>query len=139
MPGNTKISTVSPEPLPVGETPAEEIRRLNGEYRTGALRLDEIEGILRQKYDVDPPSVPKAAKLKVGLATEEVIAKVTEFIRSTKNQEANVTQLNGVLGLCGITGMADTTSARNELQNRGVIKVEVNGNAKVITLVDDEK
>lgn len=100
----------------------------------GTLRLNEIEGILRQKYDMDPPSVPKPTKLKVGLVTEEVIKKVTEFIRSTKNQEVNVTQLNGVLGLCGITGMADTTSTRNELQNRGVIKVEVNGNAKVITL-----
>lgn len=122
---------------PSEETPTEEIRRLNSEYRGGALRLQEIEGILRQKYEMDPPSVPKVAKLKTGLVTEEVIKKVTDFIQNTKNKEANVTQLNGVLGLCGITGMADTTSARTELQNRGVIKVEVNGNAKVITLVED--
>ena len=140
MATTSKVSPPAPQAGPATEeAPAEEIRRLNGEYRFGALRLYEIEGILRQKYDMDAPKVPKPVKAKAGLVTEAVIEKVRAYLADKPNG-INNTAFTRELGLCGISGLQEVNSARAELVNEGVIVVEElgastgRGSAKLIKL-----
>ena len=91
---------------------------------------------------MDAPKVPKAAKVKTGLITEEIAEKVREYL-SGKPKGINNTEFTRLVGLYGISGLAEVNSARTELVTRDLIVVEEvgtgtsgRGSAKVITLVE---